>query len=121
MGIFSLQIKFFVFSFFDEFLFSYRREPTKSFYVKHGIVAENAANHFVEASRLINQGREIGDLAENLVIVNAQKFASHSSIDWEKLDRKSFNLLIVDEAHHFPAPTWNNIVCRYSQITLQLF
>lgn len=92
----------------------FRREPTKSFYVKHNVVTEDAANRFVEASRLINQGREIGDLAENLVIVNAQKFSTNSSIDWGKLDRKSFNLLIVDEAHHFPAPTWNKIVSYFN-------
>jgi superfamily II DNA or RNA helicase len=69
---------------------------------------------------LINQGREIGDLAENLVIVNAQKFGTNSSIDWEKLHRKSFNLLIVDEAHHFPAPTWNNIVTHFNCKTIFL-
>jgi superfamily II DNA or RNA helicase len=69
---------------------------------------------------LISQGREIGDLAENLVIVNAQKFASHSSVDWEKLNRKSYNLLIVDEAHHFPAPTWNNIVSYFNCKTIFL-
>ncbi len=69
---------------------------------------------------MISQGREIGDLAENLVIVNAQKFASHSSVDWEKLNRKSYNLLIVDEAHHFPAPTWNNIVSYFNCKTIFL-
>jgi superfamily II DNA or RNA helicase len=69
---------------------------------------------------LINQGREIGDLAENLVIVNAQKFATNSTVDWEKLNRKSFNLLIVDEAHHFPAPTWNNIVTHFNCKTIFL-
>ncbi len=83
-------------------------------------MTEDAASRFVEAARLINQGREIGDLAENLVIVNAHKFATHSSIDWDKLNRKSFNLLIVDEAHHFPAPTWNNIVSYFNCKTIFL-
>ncbi len=69
---------------------------------------------------MITQGREIGDLAENLVIVNAQKFSTNSSVDWEKLNRKSYNLLIVDEAHHFPAPTWNKIVSYFNCKTIFL-
>ncbi len=100
--------------------YDFRREPTKSFYVKHGVVTSDAADRFVEAARLISQGREIGDLAENLVIVNAQKFGTNSSVDWEKLNRKSYNLLIVDEAHHFPAPTWNNIVSYFKCKTIFL-
>ena len=69
---------------------------------------------------MISRGREIEDLAENLVIVNAQKFSTNSSVEWEKLNRKSYNLLIVDEAHHFPAPTWNNIVSHFNCKTIFL-
>ena len=83
-------------------------------------MTEDAADRFVEAPRLINQGREIGDLAENLVIVNAQKFGTNSNVDWDKLNRRSFNLLIVDEAHHFPAPTWNTIVAHFNCKTIFL-
>jgi superfamily II DNA or RNA helicase len=99
---------------------SFRRKPTNSFYVKHGVVTEDAASRFVEVARLISQGREIGDLAENLVIVNAQKFGTNSSVEWKKLNRKSYNLLIVDEAHHFPAPTWNDIVTYFNCKTIFL-
>lgn len=55
----------------------------------------------------------MGDLAENLIIVNAQKFSANSSVEWEKLNRKNYNLLIVDEAHHFPAPIWEKIVSYF--------
>ncbi|UJR07752.1 hypothetical protein I4U23_012036 [Adineta vaga] len=96
------------------------QKPKRSFYVKHQIVTEDAASMFVEASRIVTQGRDIEDLAENLVIVNAQKFGTNSSVDWKNLNRKSFNLLIVDEAHHFPAPTWNNIVSYFNCKTIFL-
>ncbi|CAF1086507.1 unnamed protein product [Adineta ricciae] len=89
------------------------RQPTKSFYVKQGIVTGDAADMFVEPVRIVNEGRDLGDLAENLVIVNAHKFGTNSSVDWEKLNQKAFNLLIVDEAHHFPAPTWSKIVSHF--------
>jgi hypothetical protein len=36
-----------------------------------------------------------------------------SSIDWKVLNRKSFDLLMVDEAHHFPEQTWDEIVKQY--------
>ncbi len=36
------------------------------------------------------------------------------------MNRKAYNLLIVDEAHHFPAPTWNNIVSYFNCKTIFL-
>jgi superfamily II DNA or RNA helicase len=57
----------------------------------------------------------------NLVIVNAQKFGgkSGSSLSSVKTieDRQKvreqlqdFDTIIIDEAHHYPAKTWENIV-----------
>lgn len=61
----------------------------------------------------------------NLVIVNAQKFGGRSNLslthenqeivkDAEQFFKK-FDLLIVDEAHHYPAKTWKNIVDTFGK------
>ena len=43
-----------------------------------------------------------------MVIANAQKFLEGS---WEEnLSDNPFKLVIVDEAHHFPAETWSKII-----------
>jgi superfamily II DNA or RNA helicase len=83
-------------------------------------VTKQDAKDFVEPPRTVNKGQEVEDLPDNLVIVNAQKFGSNSTIDWEKLNPARFNLLIVDEAHHYPAPTWNKIVQYFSCKTIFL-
>lgn len=71
---------------------------------------EEDAKDFVEPPRTVSKGQEVEDLADNLVIVNAQKFGENSTIDLKKLNPTRFNLIIVDEAHHYPAPTWLAIV-----------
>ena len=46
-----------------------------------------------------------------MVIANAQKFLAAK---WEDhLDDDLFRLVIVDEAHHHPAPTWRRIVDKF--------
>ncbi|CAF0863255.1 unnamed protein product [Adineta steineri] len=99
---------------------AFGKRPKESFYVTRKVVTEEAANKFVEPLRVIQQVKEIEDHAENLVIVNAQKFGTNSKVDWDKLNPKSFNLLIVDEAHHFPAPTWDKIVSYFNCRTIFL-
>lgn len=63
-----------------------------------------------------------------MVIVNVQKLGgtskknagreeSEDPENFEKVTKffRSFDLLLVDEAHHFPAPTWYNIKKRYEE------
>ena len=47
-----------------------------------------------------------------LVVTNAHKFGDGSGkgVDIRIFPRDYFSLVIVDEAHHFPAQTWKNIV-----------
>ena len=47
-----------------------------------------------------------------IIIANAQKFLSGV---WETKQRDDlFQVVIVDEAHHFPAPTWRRIINKFS-------
>ena len=46
-----------------------------------------------------------------IVIANAQKFQAADLVD--QLDPNFFRLVIVDEAHHHPATTWQRIVSKF--------
>ncbi len=52
-------------------------------------------------------------LSFNLVVVNAQKFGTNANVDIGEIPRNLFDLVIVDEAHHYPAPTWKNIIDHF--------
>ncbi len=64
------------------------------------------------------------DIAPNLFshkqvcLVNAQKgHIEHPNSDlytWSDLPIDSFSVVIVDEAHHLPAPMWRNIIDRFT-------
>ena len=49
-----------------------------------------------------------------LVIANAHKFGDGKrGFDINEFDTEYFSLVIVDEAHHYPAVTWENIVNHF--------
>ena len=52
-----------------------------------------------------------------IVLVNAQKGQGRGKTDiptWEDLDCDVFSVVMVDEAHHLPAPQWGRIVERFN-------
>lgn len=56
---------------------------------------------------------------KEVVIANAQKFLEDS---WEEnLSDDLFELVIVDEAHHFPAETWSRIIRKFETHALVVF
>ena len=85
------------------------------FLIRMGIVSEKERAHLilpapliiVETSDLHNQNLQTYEI----VLANAQKFLKNN---WEKnLKSDLFRLVIVDEAHHHPAPTWRRIVEKF--------
>ena len=62
--------------------------------------------------------RALANKRINIVITNVHKFGSEGGsrgFPIEKYPRNYFSLVIVDEAHHFPAPTWKNIVDHFQE------
>ena len=56
---------------------------------------------------------------KDVIIANAQKFLSGK---WETaLPDDLFQMVIVDEAHHFPAPTWLRIIDKFKNHALVAF
>lgn len=56
---------------------------------------------------------------KDVIIANAQKFLKG---EWETaLPDDLFQMVIVDEAHHFPAPTWLRIIGKFKNHALVAF
>lgn len=55
-------------------------------------------------------------ISSRLVIANAHKFGpSATAINLQDFPADAFDLIIVDEAHHYPAVTWRAITNHFSQ------
>ncbi len=74
-------------------------------------------------SKVVLTTRELTDALDcELVIANAHKFGARASVDLKAIDSERFSLVIVDEAHHYPADTWVRIVRHFSNsVTRILF
>jgi DNA repair protein RadD len=92
----------------------------ETFYERRGIIASNQ----IDRDAFIEQGYKVkGGLSGDqftreassfkLVIANAHKFGSKSAMKIEDIPNTLFDLVIVDEAHHYPARTWKDIVDHF--------
>jgi superfamily II DNA or RNA helicase len=83
-------------------------------------------DHWVPRSKCILKASElksaIGERYE-IVVTNAHKFGDGSGkgADINTFPKNYFSLVIVDEAHHFPAKTWKNIVDHFQEGEMILF
>ena len=69
----------------------------------------------------IKKSSEISEGLKSMVmIVNAHKIGGQSSVRIEDIPNDGYDLVIVDEAHHYPAPTWKLLVDHFSD-SLKLF
>jgi superfamily II DNA or RNA helicase len=53
-------------------------------------------------------------LAFPIVVANAHKFATQGRAMWKNLPTDAFNVVIIDEAHLFPAGFWSSVVHHFS-------
>ena len=50
----------------------------------------------------------------NVVIVNPHKIGGQSKVPIDMIDPDDYDLVIVDEVHHYPAQPWKRIIDRFS-------
>jgi superfamily II DNA or RNA helicase len=87
-----------------------------SIYESKNIIREQDRRNFVEIAILVKETKKIETLnGAHLVISNAQKFGENTNANIEKLPNNCFDLVIVDDAHHYPARTWTRIIQHFSQ------
>lgn len=86
----------------------------KCFLVERGIIQE------ADVPRVCPQGTCITDskmirrhIVDPFMVVNAHKIGGQSSVAIADIPNSNYDLVIVDEAHHYPAPTWKTLVDHF--------
>ena len=97
-----------------------------NFFLRHGIVGYGEEEMLpsgikIEGTRKLNDPDSADFLkGYEVIIANAQKFLKRES--WEvELPDDLFKLVVVDEAHHFPARTWIRIIRKFQRHALTVF
>ena len=72
----------------------------------------NAQNKLPTVS-LIKKSSEVRAGMKSIVMVVNAKIGGQSSVPIEDIPRDGHDLVIVDEAHHYPAPTWKLLVDHF--------
>ena len=87
-----------------------------NFLIERGVVPNTpeSAQRALPTVSLINKSTEIRNGMRSMVmVVNAHKIGGQSSVRIEDIPREGYDLVIVDEAHHYPAPTWHLLVDHF--------
>ena len=78
------------------------------------IIGCDDEDDFKPSATPIKNSKEISRrLHDDLMIINAHKVGGSSSVPIDAIPTH-YDLVIVDEAHHYPAPTWKNLVDHFS-------
>ena len=90
-------------------------EAFEKFLIDHEVIDhQQDPRYFVPSKRPIMKTSEIRNCMQlMLMIVNAHKIGGRSSVSIEDIPNDHFDLVIVDEAHHYPAPTWKLLVDHF--------
>ena len=86
------------------------------FLIDHGVISDTPedAQDTLPTKSLIKKSTEIQEGMRSMVmVVNAHKIGGQSSVSIEDIPREGYDLVIVDEAHHYPAPTWKLLVDHF--------
>ena len=90
--------------------------PVKPFLFERGVFESTDDEQYViPFGAFINRSTKIrgAHLHNHIVIVNAHKVGGQSSVGIHEIPKKGYDLVIVDEAHHYPAETWKRLVDHF--------
>ena len=84
------------------------------FLLKRQIITADQKKLLLPRGVCIKYSTEVLDnLHYPLMIVNAHKIGGRSNVAIEDIPSDNYDLVIVDEAHHYPAPTWKLLVDHF--------
>ena len=90
-----------------------------NFLINHGAIPPKnpeIAQCVLPTKSLIKKSTEIQEgMKSSVMVVNAHKIGGRSSVRIEDIPREGYDLVIVDEAHHYPAPTWKLLVDHFDK------
>ena len=98
-------------------------DPGEAFLLKRGIVPEQFQSIVMPQVKKVDSPRELRtDIikSKEIILANAQKWhirpsSISSKVIWEELKEDTFSIVVVDEAHHLPAPQWQRIIDKFSK------
>ena len=76
--------------------------------VEHMLRFRPIGNYITHSSNIIE------NLSHPLMVVNAHKIGGNSRVKIADIPNDCYDLVIVDEAHHYPADTWRYLVNHFS-------
>ena len=89
-------------------------EAYSKFLIEHGVIPDTpeATEAVLPFTRLIEKSEDVLEGMRSMVmVVNVHKIGGQSNVRIEDIQpHDHFDLVIVDEAHHYPAPTWRRLV-----------
>ena len=102
-------------------------EAYENFLLKRGVISEEDKHLYIPQKILITKSEQLvtTDLelgrqtlrAEvqqaDILITNAHKIGEKSKVKVEDIPKDCFDLVIVDEAHHYPAKTWKQLIDHF--------
>ena len=92
------------------------KDPADMFLVQRKIIPKGTADHVRPSCILITKTDQIeNSLHNDVLIVTAHQVAGNSRVKIEDIDPENYDLVIVDEAHHYPASTWKTIINHFSR------
>ena len=84
------------------------------FLVQRDIIRRDQAQHMRPRTRLIDRPNQIRyALHDDLLVITAHQVGGNASVSIDNIPADNFDLVIVDEAHHYPAETWRTIVDHF--------
>ena len=97
--------------------------PGENFLLKRNIIPPHAVKFAVPVGQRIEESNHVCNTeylqSVEVIIANAQKFLKAG---WEDvLPDNIFKLVIVDEAHHYPANTWFRIIQKFKTHAMVVF
>ena len=97
------------------------RDDEDMFLVQRGIVEKSCVDDVRPSAVLITKTSQIRQSLHNdLLIITAHQVGVKSEVKIEDIPPEGYDLVIVDEAHHYPASTWRMII-DYFPNTKRLF
>ena len=90
-------------------------EKKDCFLLKRGIITDRKQLHkIIPSGKCIKATSEIREhMSDCLMVVNAHKIGKQSDVKIADIPHDSYDFVIVDEAHHYPAPTWKLLVDHF--------
>ena len=84
------------------------------FFVQRKIIQPDENYLYCPSGKCITDSQDIPlNLHQHLMVVNAHKIGGQSRVKIEDIPDHRYDLVIVDEAHHYPAKTWKELVDHF--------